>query len=65
MATIIQVTGANETDEKARHEAFSRLNNLDTIVLTRLAELSQNKTTVSYLKTSDFVYKIFIRKLGL
>ncbi len=52
MATILQVTGANAADEKKRHEAFSDLNELDTVVLTRIAELSKSPKALSYFKTT-------------
>jgi len=52
MATLISVTGANEKEETARHEAFSALNELETGVLTRLAELSKSPKAVSYFKTA-------------
>jgi len=64
MATIITVTGANPTDEKKRHEAFSELNNLDTVVLERLAQLSKSKKAIGYFKTA-LMFAVVKKHLGI
>ncbi|MFV9549663.1 hypothetical protein [Algibacter sp. PT7-4] len=64
MATIIKITGANAADENKRHEAFSELNNLDTVVLTRLAELSKSKKAIGYFKTA-LMFNVVKKYLGI
>jgi hypothetical protein len=51
MAKILTVQGSNDADESTRLGAFEQLNELDTIVLTRIAELSKKEAAVKYFKS--------------
>lgn len=50
MAKIVTVQGANNNDELTRLAALEQLNELDTIVLTRLSELSKSQKANNYFK---------------
>ncbi|MGE5944604.1 MAG: hypothetical protein ACM31G_09720 [Flavobacteriales bacterium] len=50
MPKVLTINGANNPDELQRLAALEQLNELDTIVLTRLAELSKKSAAVKYFK---------------
>jgi hypothetical protein len=52
MAKIVTVQGANSADEETRLQALEQLNDLPTIVLQRLAELSNSKKAQNYFTNS-------------
>lgn len=50
MAKIVTVQGVNEPDELKRQAAMEILNEQETIVLERVAELAQSDKAVQYIK---------------
>lgn len=48
MAKIVTVQGANNNDVEERHKALEQLNELPTVVLQRLAEVSKSKKAQGY-----------------
>lgn len=50
MARVLTIEGSNQSDETLRLGALEQLNELDTIVLTRLAEVSTQPTAIKYFK---------------
>lgn len=55
MPKIITVQGATASDEVKRFECLEKLNDQDTVVLERLAELSNSQKAKNYL-TSSILY---------
>lgn len=50
MAKVLTIQGANDADESTRLGALEQLNELDTVVLTRVAELSKKEAALKYFK---------------
>jgi len=50
---MIQVTGTSDLDIDLRTDALQALNKLPTAVLTRLVELSNSNTAITYLSTES------------
>lgn len=48
MAKLLTIQSANDADETKRLAALEQLNELDTVVLTRLAEFSKKQAAVKY-----------------
>lgn len=50
MATILTINGATAKDEDLRSDAMSKLNDLPTEVMVKLAKLSQSEKAQNYFK---------------
>lgn len=50
MAKVVTVQGANGEDETLRHKALEQLNNLSTIELERLSQISKSDKARKYFK---------------